>query len=84
MLSRRAFLASSLSTAVASSAHAQNFPGTLIRIVVPAAPGGGTDILARAMSQQLQTMWGQTVIIENRAGAAGTTMRISVPGKFWA
>ena len=71
MLSRRAFLASSFFTAVASSAHAQNFPGALIRIVVPAAPGGGTDILARAMSQQLQTMWGQTVIIENRAGAAG-------------
>ena len=71
MLSRRAFLASSFFTAVASSAHAQTFPGALIRIVVPAAPGGGTDILARAMSQQLQTMWGQTVIIENRAGAAG-------------
>jgi tripartite-type tricarboxylate transporter receptor subunit TctC len=71
MLSRRSFIASSLLTAVASSAHAQNFPGALIRIVVPAAPGGGTDILARAMSQQLQTLWGQTVIIENRAGAAG-------------
>jgi tripartite-type tricarboxylate transporter receptor subunit TctC len=71
MLSRRTFLASSLFITVASSVHAQNFPGALIRIVVPAAPGGGTDILARAMSAQLQTMWGQTVIIENRAGAAG-------------
>ncbi len=83
MLSRRAFLASSLFTAIASSAHAQNFPGALIRIVVPAAPGGGTDILARAMSQQLQTLWGQTVIIENRAGAAGligTRAVITAPG----
>jgi len=83
MLSRRSFLASSLFAAAASSAHAQNFPGTLIRIVVPAAPGGGTDILARAMSQQLQTMWGQTVIIENRAGAAGligTRSVITAPG----
>ena len=83
MLSRRGFLASSLFTAVASSAHAQNFPGALIRIVVPAAPGGGTDILARAMSQQLQTIWGQTVIIENRAGAAGligTRSVIAAPG----
>jgi tripartite-type tricarboxylate transporter receptor subunit TctC len=71
MLSRRAVLASSLCTVISSSAHAQTFPGTLIRIVVPAAAGGGTDILARAMSQQLQTMWGQTVIIDNRAGAGG-------------
>src|SRR5258705_7505557 len=71
MLSRRAFLASSLCATIASSVHAQTFPGALIRIVVPAAPGGGTDILARAMSAQLQTMWGQTVIIENRAGAGG-------------
>jgi tripartite-type tricarboxylate transporter receptor subunit TctC len=72
-----------LFAAVASSAHAQNFPGALIRIVVPAAAGGGTDILARAMSQQLQTMWGQTVIIENRAGAAGligTRAAIAAPG----
>jgi tripartite-type tricarboxylate transporter receptor subunit TctC len=71
MLSRRAVLASPLLTMVATSASAQTFPGALIRIVVPAAPGGGTDILARAMSQQLQELWRQTVIIENRAGAAG-------------
>jgi tripartite-type tricarboxylate transporter receptor subunit TctC len=70
-ITRRRFVAALPLLAVASSAHAQTFPGALIRIVVPAAPGGGTDILARAMSQQLQTMWGQTVIIENRAGAAG-------------
>ncbi len=71
MISRRALLLSSLLTSVVSTLHAQNFPGALIRIVVPAAPGGGTDILARAMSAQLQAMWGQTVIVENRAGAAG-------------
>jgi tripartite-type tricarboxylate transporter receptor subunit TctC len=65
-MSRRAFLASSLLTAVASSAQAQTFPGALIRIVVPAAPARHRHP-ARAMSQQLQTMWGQTVIIENRA-----------------
>jgi tripartite-type tricarboxylate transporter receptor subunit TctC len=83
MLTRRAFLAASLVTATGFSAHAQTFPGGLIRIVVPAAPGGGTDILARAMSQQLQTLWGQTVIVENRAGAAGligTRSVITAPG----
>ena len=50
---------------------------------MPAAPGGGTDILARAMSQQLQTMWGQTVIVENRSGGGGligTKQVIAAPG----
>jgi tripartite-type tricarboxylate transporter receptor subunit TctC len=73
MITRRGFsavLAGGL-TAAAWPARAQTFPGTLIRIVVPAAAGGGTDILARAMSAQLQEMWKQTVIVENRSGAAG-------------
>jgi tripartite-type tricarboxylate transporter receptor subunit TctC len=83
MLSRRAFLASTLLAAAAPPAHAQEFPGALIRIVVPAAPGGGTDILARAMTAQLQAMWGQTVIVENRSGASGligTRSVITAPG----
>jgi len=66
MIDRRRLILASLASVAASQAVAQTFPGALIRIVVPAAPGGGTDILARAMSQQLQTMWGQTVIVENR------------------
>jgi len=71
MISRRQFVISSLLAGVAAPAFAQGFPSALIRIVVPAAPGGGTDILARAMSTQLQTAWGQTVIVENRSGAGG-------------
>jgi tripartite-type tricarboxylate transporter receptor subunit TctC len=83
MVSRRQFLVSTLAAGAAWPARAQNFPNALIRIVVPAAPGGGTDILARAMSQQLQTMWGQTVIVENRSGGGGligTKQVIGVPG----
>ena len=71
MLSRRLFLTGLALTSTLTPARAQTFPGALIRIVVPAAPGGGTDILARVMSAQLQSIWGQTVIVENRSGAAG-------------
>ena len=71
MINRRDFLVSSLLAGAAAPAWAQSFPGSLIRLIVPAAPGGGTDILARAMSQQLATAWGQTVIVENRSGGGG-------------
>ena len=71
MISRRSFSTSLALSLLVRPAWAQSFPSALIRIIVPAAPGGGTDILARAMSAQLQTMWGQSVIVENRSGGAG-------------
>ena len=48
----------------------QAFPSKPIRIVVPAAPGGGTDILARLLSPELNKQFGQQIIVENRAGGA--------------
>jgi tripartite-type tricarboxylate transporter receptor subunit TctC len=53
------------------TAHAQNGAKTM-RIVVPFPPGGSTDLLARRISDKLATALGQTVIVENRAGAGGT------------
>jgi tripartite-type tricarboxylate transporter receptor subunit TctC len=51
---------------------AQPYPSRPIRVIVPAAPGGGIDILARIVGQKLSESWGQPVVIENRAGASGS------------
>jgi len=53
--------------------HAQNasFPDRPVTIVVPFPPGGGTDAGARLIAQKLSTRWGQSVIIDNKAGASG-------------
>ncbi len=53
------------------SLRAQTLPSGPIRIVVGFPPGGGTDILARVLGQRLQVMWNTTVVIDNKAGAAG-------------
>jgi tripartite-type tricarboxylate transporter receptor subunit TctC len=53
----------------AAIAAAQNFPAKPIRIIVPAVPGGGTDILARLLSPRLTEVFGQTIIVDNRGGA---------------
>src|SRR5215204_2636274 len=50
---------------------AEEFPSKTIKIVVPYAAGGGTDIVARIIAQKLQDKWGQPTIVENRAGAGG-------------
>ena len=73
MMSRRAFLiATGCGLSVARlPAQAQSFPGGLVRIIVPFPPGGGTDVLGRLLSSELQVLWGQSVILDNRPGAAG-------------
>jgi tripartite-type tricarboxylate transporter receptor subunit TctC len=55
-----------------SAAQAQSYPVRPVKIVVAFSPGGGTDIVARVLGQKLTEMWGQQVIVENRAGASGT------------
>ncbi|WP_420223525.1 hypothetical protein [Pigmentiphaga litoralis] len=62
-------------TAFTQQARAQAFPSHPIRMVVAYAPGGATDIVGRMLAQEMSADLGQTVVLENRAGAA----RWSVP-----
>ena len=52
-------------------ALAQSYPSRTVRIVVPYATGGGSDVLARQISAVLQQTWGQGVVVDNKAGASG-------------
>ena len=57
---------------LASSAiAAQNFPTKPVRVIVPFSAGGATDIVTRVVAQKLTETWGQTIVVDNRAGAGG-------------
>jgi tripartite-type tricarboxylate transporter receptor subunit TctC len=53
----------------APATHAQSFPSQPVKIVVPFAPGGSTDVGARIINAKLAALWGQPVLVDNRAGA---------------
>jgi tripartite-type tricarboxylate transporter receptor subunit TctC len=76
MLNRRRFVglaaaAVAAPSLVISRPSAADWPVRPVRVVVPFTPGGSTDITARLVSNRLQEVWGQSVVVENRPGAGG-------------
>jgi tripartite-type tricarboxylate transporter receptor subunit TctC len=68
---RRALLATALSTFWATAAQADTYPSKPITLVVTQGPGSGSDVMARLLAGYLGPLLGQTVVVENRAGASG-------------
>ncbi len=65
-------VAAGIAVVATGAAHAQGaYPDKVIKMIVPAPPGGQTDVLARLLAQKMQQALGQSVIIDNRPGAGG-------------
>ena len=75
-LSRRRLLSGAAglaaTTALPRTSRADWRPTEAVRIIIPAAPGGTTDVMGRLLAQHLQVAWGQSTVVENKSGGGGT------------
>jgi len=65
------YLVLAIALSAVQVASAQGYPNRPVRVIVPFAPGGATDIVTRVVARRLTEVWGQTVVVDNRAGAGG-------------
>jgi len=65
------WIAGAATLIAAGAVCAQPYPNKAVRVIVPFAPGGATDIVTRVVGQKLGEIWGQQVVVDNRAGAGG-------------
>jgi tripartite-type tricarboxylate transporter receptor subunit TctC len=77
-LSRRALLAAPLLATLSAASHAETWPTKAVHIVVPFAPGGSGDIIARLVGKYMEDKTGQPFMVENKAGANGIVGVLSV------
>ncbi|HEV7822265.1 MAG TPA: tripartite tricarboxylate transporter substrate binding protein, partial [Burkholderiales bacterium] len=75
-----ALVAAAVTGSTVGLVHAQAYPAKPVRLIVPVAPGGATDIIARAVGQRLTAGWNQAVLVDNRPGA-GSNIGFEVASK---
>lgn len=80
LLARRSILLALATLTFAPGLHAQDYPNKVIKLIVPTAPGGATDVLGRLLAEKLPRLLGQSVIVENKPGA-GTTVAANFVAK---
>ena len=77
VLTRRRVAAALLFATVAIGSAAQSYPAKPIRLVLPVAPGGGSDIIVRGVTQKAAAALGQQFVIDYRGGANGRTRAVN-------
>src|SRR5438309_2416608 len=79
---RKIALAAALALIYAAAAQSQTYPSKPVRLIVPLAPGGNVDLVARGLAQRLSENLGQQIIVDNRPGASslvGTQLVAKAP-----